>query len=153
LLGKRAGVVRQFRPVILLSGVLVLFTISDFAFALVRTATCEPFLGQSYAEGMLEKLILVLWLLTLGMVLATWFAAARTGQQTADQLRIAAMIFLLAPILFALSFMPFITLAMVGYGSFWIGSCLVFGGLLKSNLRNAPSNEVPGADAFLTSNI
>jgi hypothetical protein len=131
--GKRGIIIRTFRPLLIASGVLALFTTTDYAFAYLRFITCGVlFFGSTtLSERIMENLILIQWLVVFALSLALWLIPSRLDPEVGERNRIVAMILFLPPFLFALFWLWFAILGVAGYATFWIGSLFLWWGFLQ----------------------
>lgn len=132
--GNRGIAIRRFRPLLIASGVLALFTTTDYAFAHLRLMTYGvPILaGPTLSERIMENLILIQWLVVFALSLALWLIPSRLDPEVGERNRIVAMILFLPPFLFALFWLWFAILEVAGYAAFWIGSLFLWWGFLQS---------------------
>lgn len=139
--GKRGIVIRKFRSLLIVSGVLALFATTDYAFAYLRFITCGVPIwgGPTLGERIMENLLLTQWLVVFALSLALWFTPTRPGGETRERNRIVAMILFLPPFLFALFWLSFAVLAVAGYAAFWIGSLFLWWGFLQSGQQSPAS--------------
>jgi len=139
--GKRGIAIREFRPLLIVSGVLALFTTTDYAFAYLRFITCglPLFRDPTLGERIMENLILTQWLVVLALPLALWFTPTRSQGENRDRNRIVAMILFLPPFCFALFWLSFVVFHVAGFAAFWIGSLFLWWGFLQSGQESPPS--------------
>lgn len=137
--GERGLRLRRHRLLHFLSGTVALFATTDLAFAYLRFFSSQPiFGGQTHAQSVMERFVLILWGVFFASILALWLKASRSQDDAAERLRIAAMILLLPPLFFALLFLPFAIVAFCGIAAAWIGGGLLCWGLFKSEQIPAP---------------
>jgi hypothetical protein len=139
--GKRGIIIRTFRPLLILSGILALFVTTDYAFAYLRFMTdgIPIFGGPTLSERIMENLILAQWLVVFALSLALWFIPTRPMGETRERNRIVAMILILPPFCFALFWLSFAVLGTAGYAALWIGSLFLWWGFLQSGQESPPS--------------
>lgn len=133
VLGKRGTSFLRHRLLSFLSGAVALFVTTDLAFAYVRFFTTQDILGgQTDAQRIIEKFLLILWPLLSCVCLALWVKAGRLQDSATDRLCIVAMLLLIPPFFFALFFLPSLVGTCSGIATVWIGSLFLYWGFLQT---------------------
>jgi len=110
---------RRSRSLMVLTGSLALFFVSDYTFAWVRF-------------GGPNRLVFAVWMVVWGLPVALWMGRARGTQGEWQYTRLAVMVLYLPIFLASLCLLVFLAPIAFGYISFLIGMLLVWWGLVQS---------------------
>ncbi len=136
VLGQRGDVLRRWRALTVLSGLVALYGVNDFTFGFQRFVMgIVPIFGiQSPGQRVQEGISVTVWIAALVLPIALWLGRAREGGNRWDRTRLAVMVLYLSIFFFFLAMLPFLLTESLapGYAAFLLGAVLLWWGFIQS---------------------